>query len=100
MTKILKEHAERRLADVPEQYVFWCHDGQIIKNIRELKEAFDLMSDEVYSYHANKEKSDFGKWVKDIIGDEKLARDLSKSLDKRQAFEYVKTREMFLLSKL
>ncbi|MFA5368161.1 MAG: hypothetical protein WC333_09805 [Dehalococcoidia bacterium] len=100
MTKILKEHAERRLADVPDQYVFWCNDGRMIKNIRELKDALEMMSDATYAYHANKEKNDFGKWVKDIIGDEKLARDLSKSSDKRQAFEYVKAREVFLLGKL
>ena len=100
MTKILKQHAERRLANVPDQYVFWCHDGQIIKNIKELKEALELMSDKTYAYHASKEKNDFSNWVKDIIGDEKLARDLSKSSDKSQAFDYVKAREVFLLGKL
>jgi hypothetical protein len=100
MTKILKEHAERRLANVPDQYVFWCHDGCMIKSIRELKDALELMSDKTYAYHANNEKNDFSNWVKDIIGDDKLARDLSKSSDKRQAFEYVKARETFLLGKL
>lgn len=100
MTKILKEHAERRLADVPDQYTFWCHDGRIIRNIRELKDALELMGDETYAYHANNEKNDFSKWVKDIIGDEKLARDLSKASDKRQASQYVKARETFLLGKI
>lgn len=100
MTKILKEHAERRLANVPDQYVFWCNDGRMIRSIRELKEALELMSEATYAYHANREKNDFSNWIKDIIGDEKLARDLSKSSDKRQAFEYVKAREVFLLGKL
>lgn len=100
MTKILKEHAERRLANVADQYVFWCHDGRIIKSIRELKDALELMSDATYAYHAGKEKNDFSNWVKDIIGDDKLARDMSKSSDKRQAFEYVKARETFLLGKI
>lgn len=100
MTKILKEHAERRLANVPEQYVFWCHDGRIIRSIRELKDALELMSDDTYAYHASREKNDFSNWIKDIIGDEKLARDLFKSSDKRQAFEYLKARETFLLGKI
>jgi len=100
MTKILKEHAERRLADVPDQHVFWCHDGQVFHNLRELKDALEMMSDEAYAYHANKEKNDFSNWIKDIIGDDKLARDLTRASDRRQAFEYVKTRETFLLSKL
>jgi hypothetical protein len=100
MTKILKQHAERRLADVPDQYVFWCHDGRILHSLRELKNALEMMSDEAYAYHANKDKNDFSNWVKDIIGDDKLARDISRASDQRQAFECVKAREMFLLSKL
>ncbi|MFA5055977.1 MAG: hypothetical protein WC562_07405 [Dehalococcoidia bacterium] len=100
MTKILKEHAERRLANVPDKYVFWCNDGCVIHSIRELKEALEFMSDETYAYHASKEKNDFSNWVKDIIGDEKLARDLFKSSNKRQAADYVKTRETFLLGKI
>jgi hypothetical protein len=72
----------------------------MIKSIRELKDALELMSDKTYAYHSNNEKNDFSNWVKDIIGDDKLARDLSKSSDKRQAFEYVKARETFLLGKL
>jgi len=100
MTKILKQHAERRLADVLDQYVFWCHDGRILHSIHELKDALEMMSDETYAYHANQEKNDFSNWVKDIIGDDKLSRDLSRSSDRRQAFEHVKAREVFLLSKL
>jgi len=100
MTKILKQHAERRLGDVPDQSVFWCHDGRILHGIHELKEALEMMSDETYAYHANKEKNDFSAWVMDIIGDDKLARDISRSSDRRQAFECVKAREVFLLGKL
>lgn len=100
MTKILKQHAQRRLANVPDQYVFWCHDGRVLHSICELKDALERMSDETYAYHASNEKNDFGNWVKDIIGDEKLARDLVKSCDKRQACQCVKLREDFLLNKL
>ena len=27
------------LADVPQEHVFWCCDGQILKNLRELCDA-------------------------------------------------------------
>jgi hypothetical protein len=100
MTKILKQHAERRLATVSDQHVFWCHDGRVLHSLHELKDALEMMSDEAYAYHANQEKNDFSNWVKDIIGDDKLSRDLSRSSDRRQAFEYVKAREVFLLGKL
>ncbi len=67
MTKILKHHAERRLADVLDQYVFWCHDGRVLRNLRELKDALEMMSDENYAYHANKDKNDFSNWIKEVF---------------------------------
>ena len=100
MTKILKQDAEKRLADVPGEYVFWCNDGRIIKSMRELKEALEQMGDESYVYHVNAEKNDFSTWVKDVLVDEKLARDLSKSVDRAEASRCVAARVTFLASKL
>ena len=77
MTVILKPEADKRLADVPAEYAFWCNDGCIIKSMRELKEALEQISDATYIYHANAEKNDFSTWVKDVLLDEKLAWDLS-----------------------
>ena len=100
MTKMLKQDAEKRLADVPGEYVFWCNDGRIVKSMRELKEALDQMDDAIYVYHANAEKNDFSTWVKDVLIDEKLAQDLSRSADQMEAARCVAARVTFLASKL
>jgi hypothetical protein len=100
MTKILKQDAEKRLADVPGEYAFWCNDGRIVKSMRELKEALEQMGDAIYVYHVNAEKNDFSTWVKDVLVDEKLARDLSKSADRIEAARCVAARVAFLASKL
>ena len=99
MTVILKPEADKRLADVPVEYAFWCNDGRIIKSMRELKEALEQMGDAIYVYHANAEKNDFSTWVKDVLVDEKLAWDLSKSTDRSEAAKRVAARVTFLASK-
>jgi len=38
------------------------------------------MNEETFGYHSNETKSDFSNWVKDVIGDEKLAADLKRAL--------------------
>ena len=35
----LKEQADKVLAEVPEEYVFWCHDGRIFRDMKDLAEG-------------------------------------------------------------
>ena len=100
MPRILRQDAERLLANVPEEYTFKCHGGRILRNMQELAEALTTMSDDTFAFHSNVDKSDFSNWAKDIIGDTKLARDLLKSPDKTQASKAVQERVAFLTGKL
>jgi hypothetical protein len=100
MPRISRQDAERLLENVAEEYVFRCCDGCILRNMRELGEAFTTMTDEIFAFHSNAQKRDFSNWVSDIIGDGKLARDLEKSLNRTQAAKNVAQRIAFLHSKL
>jgi hypothetical protein len=100
MARILRADAERLLANVPEEYNFRCCDGHIFRSMKELGEAFTSMPDETFSVHANQSKNDFSNWVRDVIKDEKLARDLAKSTTSAQAAKSVAARLAFLQSKL
>jgi len=100
MARILKQEAERLLAKVPEDNVFWCQNGQKLGSMYDLEKALLKMADEVYSFHSNEQKTDFSNWVRDVIGDEKLARDLTKSKSKAEAAKSVKSRIEFLSAKL
>jgi hypothetical protein len=100
MARILKQDAERLLANVPEEHVFRCFDGRTFRSMGELSEAFTSMSEETFSFHANPDNNDFSSWVRDIIKDEKLARDLAKSITSTQAAKSVAARLAFLQSKL
>ncbi|MDY6918362.1 MAG: hypothetical protein SVP26_10565 [Chloroflexota bacterium] len=100
MPRILREDAERLLGDVPKEKTFWCCDDRILRNVKELGEALASMTDETFARHSNADKSDFGKWVNDVIGDAKLARDLAKSSSQVQAARKVAERVDFLSAKL
>jgi hypothetical protein len=84
--------AKKFLADVPPEFVFWSHDGRVFKNVRELSDGLMTMSEDIYAFHANKERNDFKNWVKDVIGDTRLANDLQKASSRNHAAMSVKAR--------
>lgn len=95
MAKIIrntKAIARARLADVAQEKQFWCADGRVLKNLPELKTALEQMSEQTFRYHSNETKSDFSNWVRDVIGDDKLSRDLQKSQTRAQAAKAVADR--------
>ncbi len=87
-----EREALRFLAEVPEEHVFHCMDGRILKDMKDLQEALDLMSDETFAHHSNLEKTDFSNWVAQVIGDNKLADDLENLVERVQAAEIVADR--------
>jgi hypothetical protein len=97
--KIGKEEAKRRLGDVPDDKRFRCHDGKVIKNLREFRKALVDMTDETFHYHLAGGRNDFSKWVREVVGDDKLAEDLSKATSRRQADQAVAARISFLQRK-
>jgi len=97
--RISKEEAYRRLGDVADDKRFWCQDGKVIKKLKGLEEALNNMSDETFHHHSGEERNDFSSWVRDVLGDDKLARDLSKAKSRSQASKAVAQRISFLQNK-
>ena len=97
--KITKAIAGARLADVTQEKQFWCSDGRVLKNLPELKSALEQMSEETFRHHSSETRSDFSNWVRDVIGDDKLSRDLKKSKTQAQAAKAVADRVKWLESR-
>lgn len=93
----LKQESQKFIAKVPEENVFWCHDGRILRDMKELGEALAAMSDETFAYHSNAEKKDFSNWVRDVIGDTVLDRELENITDRNQAASIVTDRIAILI---
>jgi len=84
--------AKSWLGDVPHDKVFWCRDGRMLKNLDELAIALRKMSEETFRYHVTGDKNDFSNWVRDVIGDLTLAKDLQKAAPHTTAAETVEKR--------
>ena len=100
MTTLPRAEAKKLLSNVPEQHAFICCDGRIVRNIRDLGKTLAHMADDTFGYHANQHKNDFSQWVKDVIGDDKLARHLSRTSDRKQTLKELSHRITFLSGQL
>ena|SRR3989344_3569459 len=74
-----KNEARQLLSDVAPEKCFWACDGRIFKNMEELANGLQAMSDETFKYHANSEKNDFSVWASEVLGDSKLGNELLSS---------------------
>jgi len=88
------------LEDVPQDKVFWCHDNRVVKNLDELVLALREMSEDTFLYHVTKDNNDFSNWVRDVIGDISLAKELQKTAAATATAEKVEKRLSQLRSKL
>ena len=100
MVRVTTSVAMQRLGDVAEDKQFCCHNGQVFKNLHDMETAFSEMDDDTYRYHASETGNDFSNWVRDVIGDEKLSRDLQNSTTLAQAGKAVASRIAWLGSKI
>jgi hypothetical protein len=87
--KTNRDVARERLADVPEDKVFWTRDGARLKNLEELANTLREMPGDTFSHHANAEKNDFSTWVREVMGDLTLAKHLEGSAGPASAAEAV-----------
>ncbi len=70
---------KKMLGEVPEEHHFVVADGRKLKNLLELSDALETMSEEIFRHHANEFKNDFSNWVKDVFYDHSLAEDISRA---------------------
>jgi hypothetical protein len=61
------------LEDVPHDKCFWIHDGPVVRNIYELADALEHVSQASFDSHANRQKNDFSSWIEFVLGDRELA---------------------------
>jgi hypothetical protein len=100
VVRITKTIAESRLGDVPQRKQFWCQDGRVLKSLPQLGVALKQMDEETFRHHSSESRNDFSNWVRDVIGDEKLSRDLLKSTTQAQAAKSIEDRAARLKSKI
>ncbi len=67
------------LGEAPEEQHFVVADGRRLKNIIELADALETMSEEIFRHHVSDVKNDFSNWIKDVFYDHSLAEDITRA---------------------
>src|SRR3989338_9389363 len=70
--------AESILAKVPFQVSFWLCSSDLLRSLSALFAALQKADDEVFRYHVNRDKNDFEVWIREVIKDKDLAREIAR----------------------
>lgn len=70
---------------VSGEHCFWLHNGPALASIKDLSGAFKKMTNDQFTYHANKTKNDFASWVEFVLLDSECANSLKKCKTKASA---------------
>ena len=65
------------LGEAPQEQHFIVADGRRLKNIIELADALETMTEEIFAHHVNQTRNDFSNWIRDVFYDHSLADDIS-----------------------
>jgi len=63
---------------------FYVSDGSVYASLADLAKGLRRMHPDTYQYHANEQKNDFHNWIKDVFGDQKLAKQVLDARDQKQ----------------
>ena len=94
-----KYNDENYLKEVPYDKRFFTKDGRELKNLVDLVFYLGIVSDDVFSKHVHGRKNDFAKWVNDVIGNKKLAREMRKTKSKKIMLKLVEKEIKELIKK-
>jgi hypothetical protein len=95
--------AEKILGSVGEGNRFFSKDGRIFSGLRDLQNGLKTMGNDIFLRHAEKNGNDFSNWVRECIGDTRLADGII-GLDKDATLKKIEARinyiEKYLEKKL
>ncbi len=86
---------KRGKASIKPDLYFVLADGKPIKNLLELVDALDDISDDTFMSHVNECKNDFSAWISNVFGEHELAKLVGK-LKTRQTIQICVLRHLVL----
>lgn len=87
--KKTKKNETKPLTVAPPDQLFWVNNGPVLKDLRDLRDAFRTMTDEQYRFHAKRDGNDFAKWVSVVLHNEECAKQLKRATSRLLALEVV-----------
>ncbi len=69
---------------------FYFKDGKIASSLKDLYYMIGDISDDTFYHHVSLERNDFANWVKDVLKEYLLAKDISNIYSRRELLEFLK----------
>ncbi|MDR3559452.1 MAG: hypothetical protein P4L62_01325 [Candidatus Pacebacteria bacterium] len=69
----------RIFMEATDDMCFWVNNGPVLKNLHDLANALETMSDEQYDYHTLRDGNDFARWTEGVLGDKDLAKKIARA---------------------
>ena len=92
--------AKTIVIEANEVECFHANNGQRIRSLKELSNAFESMDDATFGHHVNGERNDFSNWAKGVLKDDTLAEQLLGAKDKKSAQIVALKRLLAILSEI
>ena len=70
------------LGDAPVEKQFILSDGKKLKSVYDLVDALEKMNEDMFRFHVNEMKHDFGNWIGDVFEERNFAAHVKKIKDK------------------
>ena len=72
------EKDAQSLRTLPDDEAFWLCNNQTVHSLHELAEMLPELDDTTFRYHIQRDRNDFEDWIKNVIGDRELAREIAR----------------------
>lgn len=87
----------KMLGRAPEEQCFYLEDGRKLKNVYELIDELETMTDDMFRKHVNEFKNDFANWMEHVFDRKTIAdemREIENRLDTQRALLKELVREL------
>lgn len=73
----------RQLVTTLPEHCFWVHNGPILSDLVELRNALENeITDEQFNHHVTPERNDFAAWIRESLGDGHCATEVESAKKK------------------
>jgi len=81
--KLQSKSINKNSKTIKTENYFVLGNGGVLKDIKELAECIDHLSDDEFRHHVNEQKNDFANWVRDVFDEKILADELFSIKDRK-----------------
>jgi len=76
--RVKPSEAKQLLRAVSGTKSFWLCTNQEVRSLRGLSKVLSNLTLDVFRYHVNRDKNDFEVWIREVVQDRTLAREIAR----------------------